>query len=76
MGMWSAILKKYDPQPCSCCDNVKVEGQWWSLREYFGITGYFCPNCMDKVQHDPRKNPINPDQYRAVLVQQQLEQTS
>lgn len=65
---------QYDPA-CDCCDDVDVEGQWWNLNNYYGISGYFCPNCYDKVRHDSQKQPINPDQYVVVYVQQQLEQT-
>lgn len=75
MGMWSYVTEKYRPDPCTCCGAVEVEGQWWSLRGYFGVNGYFCPNCMDKVHHDPYGNPFNPEQYKAVLVQQTLERT-
>lgn len=66
-------MKEYGPEPCTNCDQVVVEGQWWSLRNYFGINGYFCPHCMDKVQHDPYKRPVNPEAYNEVRVRQEME---
>ncbi len=24
---------------------------WWNLSDYNGITGYFCPDCFDMVEH-------------------------
>lgn len=73
--MWSYVTKRFDPAPCTCCGIVEAEGQWWMLNNYFGVSGYFCPECMNKVQHDSYQRPINPEQHKAVLVQQQFERT-
>lgn len=70
MGMRTPGTTHFNPRPCTCCGGVEVEGQWWNLNNYFGISGYFCPKCMDKVRHDSYKRPVNPEQYRVVLTQQ------
>jgi hypothetical protein len=74
MGMRTPYTDHFNPRPCDCCGQAEVEGQWWFLNNYFGIRGYFCPNCYDKVCHGHNKLPDNPEQYQQVLIQQQLEQ--
>lgn len=73
MGMRTPYTDHFNPRPCDCCGDVEVEGQWWNLNNYYEISGYFCPGCMSKVQHDSYKHPIDPEQYRAILIRQQLE---
>ena len=57
-------------RPCANCGTTNPEGQWWNLSNYYGIKGYFCPECYDKVSHDPYGNPERPDDYQAVLKKQ------
>jgi hypothetical protein len=41
---------------------------WWTLRDYHGITGFFCPACTDMVQHDSHGQPENPEAYTFFLL--------
>ncbi len=53
-------------KPCTFCgtSDHNINGPaWWSLNNYFGITGYACPDCYKKVSHDAYKNPNNPEEY-------------
>lgn len=43
---------------------------WWGLNNYFGISGYFCPECYDKVSHSPIGKPENLVEYQAILDKQ------
>jgi hypothetical protein len=72
MGMYSHTFKGHNKQPCSCCNTVEVEGQWWMLRNYFKVNGYFCPNYYEMVSHDCYGKPKHPERYTAVLIAQQL----
>lgn len=73
MGMRSLYTETLDPTPCDCCLAVDVEGQWWCLNNYFGISGYFCPTCFGKVSHNSHKEPNHPEYYHTIRVQQELE---
>lgn len=73
MGMWSSATKEYGSEPCTNCGEVKVEGQWWHLRNYFGIAGYFCPTCYIMVSHDSYKTPTDPKGYNSVRIRQEME---
>lgn len=75
MGMYSDASKSYSEQPCTNCGKVHVKGQWWNLSNYFGINGYFCPDCYDLVSHNPLKKPNNPKDYKAIAVKQMLMKT-
>lgn len=76
MGMKRFFEEGYDPKPCTNCGKVKVRGQWWILQDYFGINGYFCPHCFERVSHDSYKKPVHPKQYNAIAVRQQLEKVN
>lgn len=54
--------------PCICCGQQKDFGQFWSLSNYYGITGRFCSECYEKVSHDSFGKPNNPTQYTMVLL--------
>jgi hypothetical protein len=44
--------------------------QWWHLRNYYGITGTFCPSCYDQVSHGTDGHPLNPGAYTMILIRQ------
>ena len=53
---------------CTVC-RKKREGvlpQWWSLVEYYGVKGVFCPACFEKVRHKDGK-PVHPIAFRNAL---------
>jgi uncharacterized protein YlaI len=57
---------------CTGCGAIEhEENSWWNLNNYFGITGYFCPDCYDKVSHGSDKKPKNPEEYTFMLLRQQ-----
>lgn len=55
---------------CRVCNvsTDKSQGQWWSLSNYFGLSGRFCPDCYDKVSHDSYANPNYPGEYMKILL--------
>jgi hypothetical protein len=56
--------------PCTGCDTDKEtrSGQWWFLRDYFGVSGQFCPDCYDKISHDSYGRPEHPEEYTLMLL--------
>jgi hypothetical protein len=56
--------------PCTSCDTDKETcgGQWWFLRDYFGIRGQFCPDCYDKISHNSYGQPEHPEEYTLMLL--------
>jgi len=62
-------------RPCDLCSNDS-SSQYWHLNGYYGITGRVCSCCYDKVSHDAYGRPNNPEQYKAVLVMQQLKKAT
>lgn len=57
---------------CKHCRTTDQRGQWWSLNNYYGLSGWFCSKCNDLVEHrstytDPVGRPVNPKGYAAVL---------
>lgn len=55
---------------CSNCGK-DAQGRGWSLRGYYGINGYFCSPCYDKVSHNSYGEPENPGEYIMILLRQQ-----
>ncbi len=63
---------KKDVKVCDCCGNspvIDIEGYevWWWLRNYNDeevFSGYFCPDCFNKVRTDGFKGPMNPIEYQ------------
>lgn len=47
-----------DDRPCTNCGVLYGErkGQWWHLNNYYGISGFYCPKCWDKVARDSYGN--------------------
>ena len=43
-------------------------GQWWSLNNYYGITGNFCSDCYDKLARDGHGEPRNPKENLMMLL--------
>jgi hypothetical protein len=76
MGMFSSVTKTWSLQPCTHCREIEVAGQWWTLRDYFGVNGYLCPDCMRMVSHTCYAMPVHPEQYQAVLVAIRLKQAN
>ena len=62
-----------DFKNCSVCGKEDPNGQYWTLRKYYGVSGRLCQACYAKVAHDAYGKPRHPEQHRAVLVQQQIE---
>lgn len=56
--------------PCTNCGTEGPNRQWWHLSNYFGLSGFFCSKCYDKVSHDPYGNPKRPRDYQAILKKQ------
>lgn len=57
---------------CNPCKTTNQKGQWWSLRNYYGLNGWFCERCFALVEHrssweDPIGHPVNPKGYASVL---------
>ena len=57
-----------DTIPCRCCGKENDNGQYWSLRNYYGLSGRFCSECYSKVSHDSYGNPKHPEQYTMILI--------
>ena len=55
---------------CRACNTTKEvrQGQWWSLNNYFGFTGNFCPDCYDKISHNSYRQPNRPKDYTMILL--------
>ena len=55
---------------CTACglDRAESHGQWWSINNYYGWSGYFCPGCYEKISHDSYGNPQNPTEYTLMLL--------
>ena len=76
---WRDIVKPTGSH-CTNCGREHLDNYWhntgkrtwWTLSGYYGIWGYFCPECHDKVEHDSYGNPRFPEDYRAVAVKQQI----
>ena len=51
---------------CAYCKTEQKAGQWWHCRNYFGISGTFCPKCYDMISHDSYGKPNRPDAYEKV----------
>lgn len=47
---------------CDGCATPREDnyGQWWQLNGYHGFSGYFCPDCYDKISHDSYGQPNYP----------------
>ncbi len=56
---------------CTNC-GCKRNGQGWSLRNYYGISGQFCRDCYDKVSHNSFGKPEQPGEYIAILLKQKV----
>lgn len=64
-------------ETCTECGATYVkremgERTWWHLENYYGICGFFCPDCFDKVSHNSYKQPINPGAYCLILLKQKV----
>lgn len=52
---------------CVLCHKMKHPADdrtWWSLRNYYGIDGRYCPGCYDKIAHDSYGRPVNLSAFR------------
>lgn len=57
---------------CRHCGTTDPRGQWWSLNNYYSLSGWFCSRCYDLVEHrsthtDPLGQPVNPRGYAKVM---------
>lgn len=56
-------------RPCDgCSTNDHETGQWWLLTGYYHISGYFCPECYNKVAHDSYGYPKDPVAYTYMIM--------
>jgi len=55
-------------QCCRGCSTDSQKGQWWSLNNYHGFTGSFCPQCHDKVSHNSYGQPNRPADYLLMVM--------
>ena len=59
-------------QKTKSCNFCEVESgankQFWSLRDYYGVSGYFCGKCYDKISHNSYGQPNYPAEYTAFLL--------
>lgn len=66
----TAMMKNKDGK--LCCSYCKKEPtgqeQWWSLKDYYKISGYFCSFCYDKISHNSYGQPNYPAEYTAFLL--------
>lgn len=54
---------------CNFCEAKSApDKQFWALRDYFGVSGYFCGKCYDLVSHNSYGQPNNPAEYTAFLL--------
>lgn len=65
-------MSNYESQ-CHGCDLPRDavtwdQGQWWNLSNYHGISGYFCPDCYDKVAHDSYGQPCQPQEHLLMIM--------
>jgi uncharacterized protein YlaI len=64
-------MSNYESQ-CRGCDLPREfnrdQGQWWNLSNYHGISGYFCPDCYDKVSHDSYDQPRQPQEHLLMVM--------
>lgn len=54
---------------CTNCEHTAKEAGWF-LKDYYGITGYFCRRCYNLVSHDSFKQPEHPAEYLMILLKQ------
>lgn len=56
---------------CSNCGaEQRKQSGWWNLNGYYGLWGYFCGPCYNKVSHDSYGEPEQPGEYIAILLKQ------
>lgn len=55
---------------CTTCKvaREKRQGQWWHLAGYYGFTGFFCPDCYDKISHNSYGQPNRPRDHLLMLL--------
>ena len=60
---------------CDCCGkpprDKKTPGQFWTLNNYFGISGCYCANCYELISHDAFGRPKHPEEYTMFLLKQE-----
>ncbi len=67
------LCKKEDPYGDDA--NPYRGPAWWTLNNYHGISGYFCPECYDKVDWW-NGEPRNPEAYRVAFVQLTIQRSN
>ena len=53
---------------CRACgkEHSGTKSQWWHLSGYYGLSGFVCSECFEKVSHRDGK-PKHPVSYRIIL---------
>jgi hypothetical protein len=59
-------------KPCGVRQQENENRQWWSLNNYYGFTGWFCPDCYNKVSHR-NGEPENPAEYVTMLLKKDFQ---
>ena len=70
----------YNSEPCTNCGRSRVPEvpiigytpHWWTLTSYYGLYGYFCPDCYELVSHNGGGVPMHPKEFKTIAVKQQL----
>ena len=59
---------KVESAKCCACgkENKGTKAQWWHLSGYYGLSGWVCSGCFEKVAHRDGK-PNHPVAYRNIL---------
>lgn len=57
-----------EPAKCRACgkENKGTKTQWWYLSGYYGLSGFVCSACFEKVAHRNGK-PNHPAAYRNII---------
>lgn len=57
---------------CVCCKETEdALGAFWTLKNYFGLSGVYCAKCYTKVSHDGYGRPKHPEEYIMILLKQE-----
>ena len=63
-----------DQRKCIACERPFDGGTfvgkrtWWHCNNYFKFSGFFCPQCYDKISHDSYGKPEDPEGYLLMLL--------
>ena len=58
-------------EQCVNCGRIEDRGQFWTLKNYFGLSGTYCADCYKLVSHDGWGRPKNQTEYLMILLKQE-----